>query len=154
MSGLSCQQLELYAAESSAAQGRTLQLRELQRYVDELREAPWWRRNFPRVLRVEAHVRDDSRRGSVGAWHEDKGAGLIEMAPDHLNELYVLHEVTHVLAAARYRSRSHDPWFARTYLEAVYTYLGSDAYEALRDAFDQGGVDHHTDNSVPGGRVL
>lgn len=47
-----------------------------------------------------------------------------------------------MLAAARYGSKSHDPWFARTYLELVYGVMGSDAYLRLFEAFERAGVDH------------
>jgi putative metallohydrolase (TIGR04338 family) len=151
-----CQQFELYAAEAGVPTGREFQSgADLQRYVDELRELHYWQRNFTKVVRIEAYVRPPSwRGGSVGWWKPDYSAGVIEMAQCHLNELTVLHEVSHVLAAARYGARSHDPWFARTYLELVYAVLGPATYDALRTAFERGGIDHDTDNAVPGGIVL
>jgi hypothetical protein len=47
-----------------------------------------------------------------------------------------------VLASARFDSRSHDPWFARIYLELVYSCVGHETYQALKSAFDAYGVDH------------
>ncbi len=149
-----CQQFELYAAETTANLGRAIAPGALQAWVDDLRDLPYWQRNFPEVLRVECHVRRTDRDGSVGGWFPDDGCGQIEMAPCHLTELYVLHEVSHVLASARYSSRSHDPWFARTYLELVFARLGSEAFGALCGAFNARGIDHDTDNAVPGGVAL
>jgi putative metallohydrolase (TIGR04338 family) len=78
--------------------------------------------------------------GSVGAYEKDKNAGRIEMAPVHWNELFVLHELAHVLAKALYESKSHDPAFARTYLQLVFCVMGSTTYEALQSRFNQLGV--------------
>lgn len=154
MSTQSCQQFELYAAEAAIDGGGTIAPADLQRWVDELRDLPWWERNFPQVLRVETHVRRSNRDGSVGGWHPEDGCGQIEMAPVHLTPLYVLHEVAHVLAAARYGSHSHDPWFARTYLELVSVRLGSGMYEELYRAFERGHIDHDTESSAPAGIPL
>jgi putative metallohydrolase (TIGR04338 family) len=153
MSATCCQQFELYAAEVGVTSEPILPS-SLQAYVDSLRESAYWRRNFPMVRRIEAYEAAPGARGSVGGWQADASCGVIEMHRAHLTELYVLHEVAHVLAAARYGSRSHDPWFARTYLELVYTYIGSEPYAALRAAFERGGVDHDTDSSTPAGIPL
>jgi putative metallohydrolase (TIGR04338 family) len=147
-----CQQFQLYAAEGSGAED-FITPGALQLYVDELRERPYWERNFPQVLRIEAFV-DGRRKSSVGIWDSEKGCGLIDMAPEHLSEQLILHEVAHVLAEARYGSGSHDPWFARTYLELVYEVLGPDRYFDLAASFDAHNVDYNTDSAVPGGIAL
>jgi hypothetical protein len=150
-----CQQFELYTAEAEGEHGEWIPPSSLQAFVDSLRETAWWERNFPQIIRVETHVRrEDYQGGSVGYWKPHLGAGLVDMARCHLTELYICHEVAHVLADARYGSKSHDPWFARTYLELVYCTLGSDTYLALKAAFDRGGVDYDTDNSNPAGIAL
>lgn len=149
-----CQQFELYAAEGTADRGQRIAPGDLQAWVDDLRELPYWQRNYEEVLRVEAHVLRSDKDGSVGGWFPENGCGQIEMAPCHLTELYVLHEVAHVLASARYSSHAHDPWFARTYLELVSARLGGAVYEELYQAFTARGIDHHTDNAVPGGLPL
>jgi putative metallohydrolase (TIGR04338 family) len=158
MSTCTCQQFELYAAEEplSHLHGRALSSEELQSYVDGMREHPWWDRNFADVVRIEAYTRPPSwEGGSVGSWHSEHAAGKIEMSKYHMVELYVCHEVAHCLAEARFGSKSHDPWFARTYLELVYTVMGSAAYASLKSAFEHGGVDHDTAQSfVPGGVAL
>lgn len=139
-----CQQGILYAAEETVLlRGRTFETGdELQTYVDDLRDSPWWIAQYEQVLKVDACIRKSSAAGSVGGFKKEFGTGRIELAPDHCNELFVLHELAHVLAAARYGSKSHDPWFARTYLELVYGVMGSDAYLRLFEAFERAGVDH------------
>jgi hypothetical protein len=136
-----CQQFQLYAAEG-VVRGQAIAPDHLQRWVDGLRDLPYWLRNFPQVLRIETHVRRSSREGSVGGWYPKDGCGVIEMAPVHLTDLYVIHEVTHVLAHARYDSHAHDPWFARTYLELVHARLGSERYLELARSFDRAGIDY------------
>lgn len=149
-----CQQFELYAAEGTVDQGQAIAPGALQAWVDDLRDLPYWQRTFPQVLRVETHVRRSDKDGSVGGWFEKDGCGQIEMAPVHLTELYVLHEVSHVLAEARYGSHAHDPWFARTYLELVAARLGGRTYEELYRVFTERGIDHDHDSTVPGGIPL
>ena len=137
-----CQQFELYGAEDKVPAGETISPDGLQRYVDQLRENPYWERAFGEsILRIDAHVRPDSRDGSVGGYSRSGLSGSVEMAPVHLNELAILHEVAHVCASARYGSKAHDPWFARTYLELVSVFMGPVAYQALDAAFRADGID-------------
>lgn len=153
---ITCQQDELYAAEHTVPHGKVIQPGDLQDWVDALRDLPWWDRNFPQVLRVECHVLTTNKNGSVGGWYPQDGCGVIEMAPVHLNEMIVCHEVCHVLAAAGYNSHAHDPWFARTYLELL-SQVRPDLYVNLYDAFTKGGIDFHFRGeglSVPGGMPL
>lgn len=145
-----CQQDRLYEAEMFCPRGRLLESAEaIQTYVDELRDKfPRWHTDFAMVSRVEAYTR---KKGvsSVGSYVESHHAGLIEMS--HREELFVLHETAHVLAEARYGSRSHDPWFARVYLELVYCAMGSAAYLSLRQSFEALGVDcDHDDAGLAG----
>lgn len=139
---LQCQQFELYAAERSALTGRSFgDVAEMQAFVDSLRDTWWWPRWYAKVARVEVYGRPGTRRESVGSWHPAMNAGKLEMLPVHWNELFVLHELAHVLAAARYGSKSHDPWFARVYLELVQLVMGSDAYLSLHLSFTEQGID-------------
>lgn len=144
---MNCQQTELYAAERRVPVGRTFaNAAEIQRFVDGLRETWWWQQWYPQILRVEAYGRPSGTRSSVGSWHPAKAAGKIEMLPVHFNELIVLHELAHVLAEARYGSKSHDPYFARTYLELVALVMGPDSYQQLYDAFNEAGIKHDADD--------
>jgi len=141
--GKSNQQAQVYEAQWFAEDGLGPEMRgrsfeseeELQLYVDDLRENEHWQ-DYD-VQSIEAFCRD--KPGACGGLVE-LGFGQIEMGPDKMYERPVLHEVAHVLAAARYDSQSHDPWFVRTYLELVYEHMGSAAYKALYDAFQVAGV--------------
>lgn len=136
------QQFTLYDAEETTGHGRTFaSLAEIQTYVDELRDTEWWSRLYWMIAKVEVGT---SRKWheSVGWFDRDKNAGRMEMGHRHRTELDVLHELSHVLAKARHGSDSHDPTFARTYLETVYLVRGSDAYLELQAAFDRAGIDY------------
>lgn len=142
MSDHHCQQYELYASEAGLPRGREFgTAAELQAWVDNLREQPWWQRFYPQVTRVEASFKP-SGRCSVGGWTKEMNAGRIEMLPCHRCELIVCHELAHVLASARYGSRSHDPWFARVYVELVFFVMGTAASTALLEAFKAHGIEH------------
>ena len=148
-----CQQYGLYAAETGVPQGASVSPADLQEYVDLLRESPYWQRSFPQVLRIETFSRTADGTGSVGGWHPELNCGTIEMAPCHHCELFILHEVAHVVSAARYGSQAHCPWFSRTYLELVSCYL-PESYPALYDSFVSAGIDFEHESYVPGGIQL
>jgi putative metallohydrolase (TIGR04338 family) len=136
------QQYELYATEVGLDEGRDLTYESAQEYVDAMRETEWWDRLYPSIMRVEVGRKRKNGRESVGWYEPAMGAGRIEMLPQHLNQLIIAHELSHVFAVARWNSQSHDPAFARVYLETVYHTMGSDAYLALKNAFDVGGIDY------------
>lgn len=150
-----CQQRAVYRSESRVPITRRFDdAAHVQRHVDALRDTWWWRVWYPQVRWVE--VRPRRGRDSVGAWNGRGGVGDMELIGEHLDGLSVLHELAHVLAGARWNSRSHDPWWARTYLELVYLDLGSEAYAALREAFEADGIEHRAEppaygTEVPGG---
>lgn len=130
------QQFELYAAEHDGVpQGRTFNTEdELKAYVRELRESWWWPHFYWRVRDV--HVfRLPGGNKSVGTFFEEDWTGQIEMAPVHCTQLFVAHELAHVIADALYDSKSHDPAFARTYATLVYLTMGSTPWLALEAAF-------------------
>lgn len=140
------QQDSLYAAERSVPEhlrGRGFDSQAaIQRWVvSELLDQPWWVHSFGRVVGI--HVPTVARRRtrcSVGYWDAQERVAVIEMHPAHWETLTVLHEVAHPVAEAYHGSRSHDPHFARIYLQLVYRVLGGDAWIALRTAFVEHGV--------------
>jgi hypothetical protein len=137
-----CQQDTVYAAQNTTFRGEPIgSIADVQRFVDDLREAWWWEKWLgDRVIRVEV----GQARGfdSVGWYDEDARSGRMEFGHVPLTIGLVLHELAHVLAKARRHSQAHDPWFARIYLELSYLVRGSAAYEELRKAFDTHGVDY------------
>lgn len=157
---LSCQQSDVYRAEERALRRLGLQKltkQEAQALVDGWRELPWWTQNFARVVHASVVVKSPDTTSSVGGLITAHGefatvdrietpvVAAVEMAPIHMNALYLAHEVSHPLSEARYRSHAHDPWFARTYLQLVYAALGSEIYRVLYEEFEREGVDHRID---------
>jgi putative metallohydrolase (TIGR04338 family) len=94
---------------------------------------PWWELRFPHIITIECPTVKRGHTGSCGGVVRD-GVGVIEMAPEHWEALFVLHEIAHVVVEEE-GSVSHDPIFARTYLELVYRVLGLDSWVQLRYAF-------------------
>lgn len=143
MTATRCQQDPVYAAQATTDRGALLTLEEAQRWVDDLRESWWWEKWIgDRVLRVEVGPARKGTLDSVGWYVEAARSGRMEFGPSKPSQGLVVHELAHVLAAARRRSQSHDPWFARIYLELSYLMRGSAAYEELRKAFDTHRVDY------------
>jgi hypothetical protein len=141
-----CQQDDLYRAEQGVPVGRSFETQpEMQKWVDDLHNRLWhnhepWGDEFPNVVRIEAYFKSRGS-ASLGGFKSDCNCGLVEMLPCHRNELILCHEIAHVLARARYGSCSHDPWFARTYLNLVYSAMGSETFYALWTKFKAAGID-------------
>jgi putative metallohydrolase (TIGR04338 family) len=147
---MSCQQYELYAAERHAPRGvEFTSVESMQRYVDALRDTWWWQLWYPQVLRVEVGAAPARGRGSCGGHHAHNRAGRVEMHPNHWCELYLMHELAHVLAAARFGSQAHCPYFARVYLELVALVVPW-SYLALYHAFTAAGIDFDCDDDRMG----
>lgn len=136
------QQDELYAAEATVSVGTGFaNLKEIQVWVDDLRDSWWWQKWYWMVERVE--VGTSRRQNKSVCWFDrDKNAGRMEMGHKHRDQLSAVHELAHVLAAARHNSQSHDPIFARTYLELTYLIRGSDAWLELQYAFNRAELDY------------
>lgn len=142
MSAPSCQQDLVYAAERNVPWGnRFRSLEEVQRFYDDLRETWWWAQNLQMVHRVEVGPTRKNATAHVGWYEPDMLAGRCEFITSQPAELVVVHELSHVIASARHHSKSHDPWFARTYLELTYLARGSADSWALMKEFTHLGVD-------------
>lgn len=139
------QQQECYSAEATVDNGRRFaSAAEVQEFVDGLRDKLWWTAQgyHLAVLRIEVGTSRSTKHAGVGRYEKEAGAGRIELTSHGLCMRVVLHEVAHVLAQAQHGSKSHDPWWARTYLTLVSLVMGTDAYLTLRAAFDLHGVDY------------
>lgn len=153
------QQFDCYAAEGGLESGPTFpDWDAAQRWVDDLRDTPWWNlQGFSLyVLRIEVGpaTKLSNKFAGVGWYEDDKNAGRIELKRCGLNTRTVLHEVSHVLADAVYKSTGHDPAWARTFLTLVSCVMGPDAYLALQRSYDAHGVDYDAPTSRAGGIPL
>lgn len=144
-----CQQDAVYAAERSIEPGEVMSLPQAQAWLDELAQQPWFGEWYPMIAFIEVFKLPMTARRSVGAFIPEQGTGYahLEMLPQHLTQLTLMHELAHACAAARYQSASHDPWFARVYLELVYCAIGWERYRCLRAAFEDHGVDFNVDTT-------
>jgi hypothetical protein len=137
-----CQQDTVYAAQATTDRGALVTLEEAQGLVDAWRDSWWWDKWLgDTVLRVEVG-RGSGTGGGVGWYSAEARSGRMEFGAAKISMGLLVHELSHVLASARRRSQSHDPWFARIYLELTYLVRGSTAYEELRKAFDSYRVDY------------
>ena len=144
------QQQDCYKAEAVAPYGRRfMSVAEVQSFVDSLRDEPWWTAQGYglKVPRIEVGKSNSKKHAGVGWFDADLGAGRIELTGAGLHMRVVLHEVAHVLSMAIHGSKSHDPWWARTYLTLVSYVMGGDAYLTLQASFDVHGVDYTVPSS-------
>jgi putative metallohydrolase (TIGR04338 family) len=147
------QQQECYAAERELRGGRAfMSVEEVQSFVDGLRDLPWWTAQgfHLAVARIEVGKSRSKKHAGVGWYDAEMGGGRIELTGVGLNMKTVLHEVAHVIASAKYGSKSHDPWWARTYLTLVSYVMGTESYLTLQSAFDGQGVDYDVTTGRPG----
>lgn len=137
------QQEEVYTAQRVLPAGLRFDGRaDAQRYVDTLRDEPWWEQFFPLVEDVEVHVGPcGAGWGGVAAFHEGERCGVIQLDPNGgMTQATIVHELAHILANAHRESTGHDPAFVRTFLELVYHTYGSEAWQGLKASFLQHGV--------------
>lgn len=142
---MKCQQFQLYAAEAEVPKGRHFNaVDEAASWVNAWRDTWWWthRRWDTMIPIIEVGPKPASSNGSVGAWIAERNCGRIEMHPTHMNEQDIIHEASHVIAARVYDSKSHDPYFAATYLDLTYYLRGSEVYLQLYEAFQKAGIEH------------
>jgi hypothetical protein len=147
-----CQQDRLYAAETWVDNGPVFaDVDAVQVWLDALRDTRWWEQWCPNVLKVEVGIgRPGKGVAGVGWFEKDKNVGRLEFARSaELNERQMVHELAHVLAQARKDSQSHDPWFARVYLEITYAIRGVLEYEQLRYGYIREGVDYDAEGLAP-----
>lgn len=132
------QQFNLYDAERGVETGRQFKSQaEIELWVQDVTETEWWLERHPDVWRVECPtVKRSTGEGSVGSYFEDTSSGVIEMHESHWNARCVLHELAHVCAAPL-GSTSHDPIFARVYLDLVREFISFPAYDELRRRFNE-----------------
>jgi hypothetical protein len=140
---MNCQQSELYAAEAGIDWGKRFEsLHHTQAFVDGLRDTWWWEKWLGEQLqRVEVGPTRRGASGSVGWYVPTAKAGRMEFVTCRPPLDLVVHELAHVVAACRRNSKSHDPWFARIYLELAYLIAGREAYEDLAIRFLSHGID-------------
>ena len=142
------QQHQLYASEDTIDLGPELTLAEIQQLVDRLRDTWWWERTCSNVLRVRVQHHGRMKMLGVGGYEESEHTGYLTFSGRTVREQYVVHELAHVLARARFRSTAHDPWFARIYVELTFLVRGAEAYSALAEAFRRDGIDFDADGVV------
>jgi hypothetical protein len=148
------QQETVYAAERLVDNGPVFaDVAAVQSRLNALRDTWWWEKWCPNVLHVEVEAVRDHKHGRTAAGcagYLGDGIGRIELhRSTTITERLVVHELTHIIAGARCGSRSHDPWFARVYLELTYLIRGSVAYQQLKQAFDTLGVDYDAEGLAP-----
>lgn len=126
------QQYELYEAERSIDRGREFVDKDDLRIwlFDEVIDKPWFYQRWPHVKGIDVECNRRRDEGSVGGLLD--GIAVMEFAPQHMAELFVLHELAHCCSTG---PQVHDPIFARTYLELVFLTLGTEKWMALRTAF-------------------
>jgi hypothetical protein len=140
--GYASRGLALERGRRAVAVDALVTLEEAQGLVDAWRDSWWWDKWLgDTVLRVEVG-RGSGTGGGVGWYSAEARSGRMEFGAAKISMGLLVHELSHVLASARRRSQSHDPWFARIYLELTYLVRGSTAYEELRKAFDSYRVDY------------
>jgi putative metallohydrolase (TIGR04338 family) len=126
------QRQRLYDAERDVDVGKPLpKVSDMQDYLDRMVAEDWWTAAF-RVERI--YVYDGRGRTSATGYPTDAREGAIKMPRWSRHEIFVLHEVAHVLVWHRPHA-GHGRLFARVFLELVRCQMGEAAWEDLQGAF-------------------
>jgi putative metallohydrolase (TIGR04338 family) len=128
----------VYAAEHAALDGvgpRFARWREVVAFVDGVTTHPRWTDTFPEAP-IEVAVERRSRSARYSAADVERDA--IHVRDGSWDAATVLHELAHL--AAGDTQPPHDERFVGVMLELVRSFLGFDAYGALRTELDRRGV--------------
>ena len=107
-------------------------LEEISKYVNKIAQSAWAKRRWGRqnlIKVVECKRKNES--------YARKCTNTIAMNPSMWSEVYVLHELAHILSVF---GTSHGRHFCRTFLELIEHILGSEAKKALKKQFVCHGV--------------
>jgi putative metallohydrolase (TIGR04338 family) len=122
------QRLRLYRAQDTVPSGQALpELEACQLYVDRVTSSEWWRLRYPHVTRVKVHWR--LGRTAVAS----PMTNTISLPRSLRTERTNLHELAHLVTPQGVAS--HGPEYARTYLDIVAQFMGSDFAQELFQAF-------------------
>jgi putative metallohydrolase (TIGR04338 family) len=135
-------QAAVYAAEEEAlspAGVRWRRIGEAQRYAEALVEREWFAARWPEFGRLHVERRSSGARYSTCADLDGSAltptgrptAAVVLLAPGHLTQAVLLHEVAHVLAAG---DDGHGPGFLAAQLELVRHEMGLMVWAAYRAA--------------------
>ena len=123
------QRSKVYAAERDANHlhgwGRFESVADIQAYVDGL----------GLKVRIKVEARPRANRGCARPWKNSIHLPVFAWTP-----MYVLHEVAHCLWPGSPGRAWHGPTFVAGYLELVWHFMGAEAWDALRAAFESGNV--------------
>lgn len=134
-------QAAVYAAEEEALAGagrRWRRVVEAQRYADELVDRAWFAARWPHFGRLQVQRRSSGARystctvleGSEAAPGGPATEAVVLLAPSHLTQAVVLHELAHVLATGD----GHGRGFLTTQLELVRREMGVEVWAGYRAA--------------------
>jgi putative metallohydrolase (TIGR04338 family) len=135
-------QAAVYAAEEEALGGAGVRWRrigEAQRYAELLVDRDWFAACWPEFGRLHVERRSSGARYSTcaeldGSSRTPTGrpsAAVVLLAPGHLTQAVLLHELAHVLAVG---DRGHGPGFLAAQLELVRHEMGVMVWAAYRAA--------------------
>ena len=135
-------QAAVYAAEEEALAGAGIWWRrvaEAQRYADQLVDRAWFAARWPHFGRLQVQRRSSGARYSTCTALEGPEAApggpateaLVLLAPGHLTQAVLLHELAHVLAVD---DGGHGRRFLATQLELVRHEMGIEVWAGYRAA--------------------
>jgi len=131
-------QAAVYAAEAEALEAwgqRWSRLRQAQDYADALVGREWFAQRWPHFEHCEVQRRGSGARYSTAAALGGDGSAphgaVVLLAPGHLTQAVLLHELAHVLAGA---GEGHGREFLVVQLELVRQEMGLPAYIEYRSA--------------------
>lgn len=139
---LGAAQAAVYAAEEEALAGTGMTWRRIdqaQRYADGLVERAWFAARWPEFGRVHVQRRSSGARYSTCAALDGDDSllrgrptiAVVLLAPGHLTQAVLLHELAHVLAEGE---DGHGRGFLATQLELVRQEMGIMVWAAYRGA--------------------
>lgn len=136
------QQARVYEAQCDVSRGVVFtNITAAQDYADALTATRWWTERYPEIVRLEVQAIRSTKWAGCSESDTDRNCGVIGLASSGLHESTLLHEAAHCVTPVE---SGHEWPFTRALLEITYLRRGTEAYQALREAFLRHGVDINT----------
>jgi hypothetical protein len=143
------QQADVYAAERTLSWPAWLgTIDDARLFLMNATETEWWSECVGDAVTLLEIELSNAAATSSARGHTDEQFGVITFSVHQLTDKTAVHELAHVLADVLHGSESHDPWWARVYLELVSLMVGSQQYRELELAFFAHSIEVATEGLV------
>jgi putative metallohydrolase (TIGR04338 family) len=128
------QRKRLYKAEKAVPSvQKFFSVWEVQQYVNKITQSKYWANNSPTAVVIVTDGRGRKKGGAV----TKGGVGYIKMPQFTRYDVYILHELAHIMSPPSFTKAGHGPEYCRVYLSLVKEFMGPTSADLMRVSFKE-----------------